>query len=190
MSLRAAEQATEVDRLLIVLKITRGLYNALAGSGDPRHLAFGLLLGLLLGLTPLGALEPLTYLCVLLLLATRAGIGLVLAVAGVAKGALLLGADAATAWVGFQVLEGAGFLRALWSKVLDLPVLGLFGFERYALMGGVVCAIALGAALWVPVTRGVVAFRERVAERLGAYRLVRWLRSAWFVRALSFVFKG
>ncbi|RME73392.1 MAG: hypothetical protein D6776_07155 [Planctomycetota bacterium] len=173
--------------MFTVLKILRKLYLAFAGSRDPRHLAFGFSLGLCMGLVPQGLTEPFTLVFVVLLLVTRAGIGMTLTSFGLTK---LLVMALGTGWLeqlGFIVLERLTFLHRLWATVLDLPVIALFGLDRYVAMGGLVAGLVLSAALWLPFVRFVVWFRTRGAPRLERYRVVRWLKKFWVFRLLGLV---
>ncbi|GIW71112.1 MAG: hypothetical protein KatS3mg102_0654 [Planctomycetota bacterium] len=173
--------------MITLLKIARGLYRAIAGSGRPWHLALGLSLGILLALVPLGLTEPMVWLVVGLLLVTRAGFGIALSAFALGK---LVVALTGTGWiesVGFVLLERSEALQGLWRWALNLPVVALFGLDRYQAMGGLVLAVLLSAIAWVPFIRFVYWVRARELER---YRLVRWLRSFWFVRALGMLSRG
>jgi len=175
--------------VLFAIKILRGLLKGIAGSGEPRHVAFALCLGLFAAFAPLGLLEPMTYVVLLLAIGTRAGLGMTLTSFALFKALTFLFARALTAKLGFFLLEGLGFLKGLWAWALNLPVVALFGLDRYVAMGGLVLGLVLACALYWPLLRGVIWVRERFVKRYENHRLVRWFRSFWFMRAASFAAK-
>ncbi|MFC1707699.1 hypothetical protein ACFL59_12930 [Planctomycetota bacterium] len=176
--------------MVFLLNITRGIYNAIAGSGNPNHVAVGVWLGLIAGLAPLGITEALTLLILFLLLITRAGFAVFLCTLGVVKPIMLAGGSRITEATGVLLLERIDALKPMWETVLNLPVVALFGLDRYEMLGGAMLGVLVGAALFFPIRKAVVTFRESIAPRLNNYRVVRWLRGFWLVRVLSYVFTG
>ena len=175
--------------MLFLLKFTRWLYNSFATAMTPTQLAYGLCLGFFLAMMPWGWTQPHVLALIALVLVTRASWGLFGITAAAVKPLMLLGGNAIAWKVGHAALS-APSLQGFWRTVLDLPVIALFDFDHYQVLGGFLCALVCAAVFFFPIRQSVVVFREKVQPRADQYRLVRWWRGFFLTRALSYVFVG
>ncbi len=150
-----------MSRATIVAMITRKLGALLRGKTTPFQIVAACILGALLGFAPSPTDAPALYvLLVAALLVVNANLGLALLVAGGAK--LVSFAAAPISFrVGRFLLDGP--TEALARKVVNAPVLAWCGLERYAVAGGLLIALALGAGVGLVIARGLAAFRRRMA---------------------------
>src|SRR5262245_5232005 len=116
--------------MLILLKMTRWIYNTFAGAMSPTQIAYGLCLGLFLVMMPWGMQ---TAFVLSLVLVTRASIGLFSLAAAFVKPLMMLGGDVLAWKVGRSALE-APSLKSFWGSVLNLPVVALVPFDNYRIL--------------------------------------------------------
>jgi len=176
--------------MFAIVKLTRWIYNTLAGAMTPNQIAYGLCLGLFVALMPFGLREPHTLAILALVLFTRASIWLFMLTGVLVAPLVALGLDVVCWKVGHFVLEDMASLRGALSRVLNAPVVALVPFDRYAVLGGFLVALAGSIVLFFPIRAFVLFFRRAIQPRADQYRIVRWWRGFWLTKALSFVFIG
>jgi uncharacterized protein (TIGR03546 family) len=176
--------------MIALLKLTRWIYNTLAGAMTPNQIAYGLCLGLFVAFMPMGLRAPQTLAVILLLFLTRASIWLLMLTAALLKPLMLLGLDAVPWKLGRHVLEDMQGLRGALRTVLNAPVLAWFPLDHYAVLGGFLLALAGSVVLFLPIRWFVLWFRRAIQPRADQYRIVRWWRGFFLTRALSYVFVG
>ncbi|MFW6058782.1 MAG: hypothetical protein ACODAQ_01285 [Phycisphaeraceae bacterium] len=160
----------------------------ICGSATPAQLMLACVLGALLGFMPglwqaAGVLVLLTVLLVLLNanLALAAIVGLIAKLVSIP----LLPVSFA---IGRVLLDGP--TEPLFRWLINTPVLALFGFEYYVTTGGLVLGLVFGLVVGALVSRGVGAFRRRIASlEEGSERFKQWESKRW-VRTLLWVLFG
>jgi uncharacterized protein (TIGR03546 family) len=167
--------------------ITRKIGSILRGKATPFQLSAGCILGALLGFLPGFMTAPgLTLLLALLLVLLNANLFLAAVVGGLAKLASLALLPVSFA-IGRVLLEGP--TEGLFRAMVNAPGLALLGVENYAATGGLVVGLIFGALLGWLVTRGVTAFRHRMAnasensERFKQWNSRTWVRWSVFLLA-------
>jgi uncharacterized protein (TIGR03546 family) len=176
--------------MLILLKLTRSLYNTFAGAMSPTQIAYGMCLGLFVTLMPFGVAKAQTLAIFGLLLTTRASWGLFGMTAALVLPAMkALGGQTLLYRIGYSALE-MDSLKPTWQKVLNLPGIALVELDHYAVMGGFLLALAGSIVLFFPLRWGITWFRTNIQPRADQYRVVRWWRGFFLTRALSYIFVG
>jgi uncharacterized protein (TIGR03546 family) len=148
------------------------LIDLLTDASDPRQIAWGFALGMLIGLVPKGNLTA--GVLTLVLLATRAN----LAAAGLAT--LLFSwlgmlADPLTHRLGLALLSSAG-LRPVCDWLYRQPIVPWFHLHNTVVLGNLLC----GLALLLP----VYALGLRGAERLKGWVAGHW--EQWRLKGAAF----
>src|SRR5207302_6749235 len=111
--------------MLILLKLTRSLYNTFAGAMTPTQIAYGMCLGLFVTLMPFGVTKVQTLAVFGLMLTTRASWGLFGLTAAIVLPAMkAIGGQSFLYRVGSSALETES-LKPTWQKVLNLPGIAL-----------------------------------------------------------------
>ncbi len=173
--------------MIVVFKLTRWIYKTLAGGATPAQIAYGLCLGIFVALMPFS--WPLLAIFIALALFTRASVWLLMLSAVLTAPLRLLFLEDWAWSLGHSLLENES-LKPVWVKVLNLPVIAILHFERYAMLGGFVLALAISIVIFYPICRLVVLFREKIQARADQYRIVRWWKGFWLTRALGYVIGG
>ena len=176
--------------MLVLQKLTRSLYNTFAGAMTPTQIAYGLCLGLFLAMMPFSWTNAQTIIIFSLVLVTRASMGLFGLTAALVKPLMMIGGDAISWRLGRWLLEDVPSLKPVWPKLLNLPVIALVDFPRYAVMGGFVMALVSAIVLFFPIRQTIVWFRTSIQPRADQYRIVRWWRGFFLTKLLSWIFVG
>lgn len=148
----------------------RYLAGVFLAADSPRQLAFGVMLGMMIGLVPKGNLIAVGLL--LLLFALRAN--------------LATGTIAATlfSWMGFFVdpishrvghaLLGAERLQPIWAYLYELPLVPWTSFNNTVVFGSLILGICLSYPVYRVSRRMFEVYQPWMLERLEAYKL-SWL---------------
>jgi uncharacterized protein (TIGR03546 family) len=172
---------------VFLLTFIRKLYKVLSSDSSPSAIAVAVAFGVLAGCVPVTC--GLSLFMLLLVLVFRVQIAAALFAWGVTR--LLSKLLLARIFEGVgESLLGTEGLRGFWTWFLNQPVVAWFGLDKYAILGGAVVGLILGAALVIPVRLAVISYRRWLHEKVSSNRFFRWLTSFWFVKVLKFIFVG
>ncbi len=176
--------------MLVLLRLTRSLYNTFAGAMTPSQIAYGLCLGLFLVMMPFKLTHAHTLGVLSLVLVTRASIGLFFLSAALFMPYMKFAGGEAHAWkLGRFALESES-LKGFWTTVLNLPAIAIVDFDKYRVMGGFLLALLFSLVLFLPIRYAVIYFRTEIQAKADQYRIIRWWRGFFLNKALSYVFVG
>jgi uncharacterized protein (TIGR03546 family) len=155
---------------MLILKFIQSLVKALHSDGTPGQLAAGLVLGSILGLTPL------------LNLHNALVFGLIL-ILNVSFPAAMLGWAIATPFgfvldplfdaVGRALLLDVTALRPLWTTLSNVPVVPLTNFNNTVVLGSLVTTLVFAVPLFYLARVGVVRYRASIGERIRNSKLYK-----------------
>ena len=148
---------------MLLLKLLQSLIKALHSDGTPGQLAAGLVLGSILGLTPLLSLHNALVFALIIIL-------------NVSFPAAMLGWAIATPFgfildplfdaVGRAFLLDVTALRPLWTVLENVPVVPLTNFNNTVVLGSLITTLVLLVPLYFLAQWGVVRYRATVGERI------------------------
>jgi uncharacterized protein (TIGR03546 family) len=168
--------------------LLRSIGGVLRGRGTPVQFMIACILGGMLGFVPGFSQAPgLIVALTLLLIVLNANLFLALAAGLVAK-ALALVSLPVSFLVGRALLDGP--TQSLFKKAINAPVLAFFGFEYYAVTGGLLIGLIVGVTMGLGVVVGIRSFRRRMSGvEEDSERYQKWT-GKWYVKLLLFVFAG
>lgn len=168
--------------------ITRTIGKIFRGNATPFQLMLASVLASMLGFMPGLAQAPgLILVLLLLLIIFNANLALA-ALVGVAAKILSLLLMPVSFAAGRLLLDGP--LQGLFKKMINAPVLALFGWEYYATTGGLAMGLIVGAVAGTGVIKLVTAFRKKMAElETGSEKFQHFAAKKW-VKLLTFIFVG
>lgn len=172
---------------MFFLTLTRKLYKVLSSDSSPSAVAFAVAFGILAGCVPVTS--GLTLFLLLCILVFRVHVAAALLAWGLTRLLSTLVLARLFEGVGEALLEPEA-LHGFWTWFVNLPVVAWFGLTQYAILGGAVVGVVLGAALFVPIRMTVISYRKWLHERVSSNRFFRWLTNFWVVKLLRFVFVG
>ncbi len=153
-----------------MLLLIQSLIKTLHSEGTPGQVAAGLVLGSILGLTPLLSLHNVVVVGLIVILNVSIPSAMLGWALGIPAGFLL---DPLFDVIGRGLLLGTPALRPLWTALYNAPVAPLSGFNNTVVLGSLVSSLALGVPLFFAARRGVTRYRATVAERLKRSALYR-----------------
>ena len=170
---------------MLILKFLQSLIKTLHSDGTPGQIAVGFALGAALGLTPLLNAHNLVIITALALLNVSFGAGM-LAMAVFAPLGFAL--DPVFDRIGHSLLVDVGWLRPLWERLDQTPVLSATNLNNTVVLGSVIVWLLLSVPLVVAARYGVVHYRATLGARLRetriyhtivasqAYNVYRWFQ--------------
>jgi len=172
---------------MFLLTFIRKLYKTLSSDRSPSAIAFAVAFGIVAGCVPVFC--GLTLFMLLLTLVFRVQIATALLAWGLTRLACLAGLARGFESLGESLLETES-LKPFWTWLCNAWVTAWFGLDRYAILGGALTGVLLGAALWYPVRAFVIGYRRFAHEKLSQNKFFRWLTNFFVVKFLRFVFVG
>lgn len=148
---------------MLLLKLIQSLVKALHSDGTPGQLAAGLVLGSILGLTPLLNLHN-AIIFGLIIICNVSFPGAMLGWAVFIPIGFLL--DPLFDAVGRLLLLEVGALRPLWTALSNVPVLPLTNFNNTVVLGSVVTSLVLTVPFYFLFRWGVARYRATIGERI------------------------
>lgn len=168
--------------------ISRSIGGILRGKGTPAQFMMACILGAALGFMPGVKQAPgLVLFLTLLLILLNANLFLAVTVGLLAKLAALFMMPVSFA-IGRFALDGPA--QGLFKSMINAPVLAFFGFEYYAVTGGLLLGIVVGVIVGLAVVTIVNAFRRKMSGfEENSERYKQWSSKGW-VKMVLFVFAG
>jgi uncharacterized protein (TIGR03546 family) len=156
--------------MFALIKLIQSLFGALHSEGTPGQLAAGIVLGSVLGLTPLLNIHNAIVFAALVLLNVSFAGGMLGWALFIPIGFLL---DPLFDWLGHALLL-AQPLRGFWTSLYNTPIVPLTNFNNTVVLGSVVFAVLAAVPLFFALRVGVVRYRATIGERV---RQSKWYRA-------------
>lgn len=172
---------------MFLLTFIRKLYKVLSSDASPSAIAFAIAFGVVAGCVPV--LSHLALFMLLLTLVFRVQIASMLLAWGLTRLACLVGLARAFESMGETLLEKES-LKPLWKFVCNTQVLAWLDLHIYAILGGAVTGVCVGALLFMPVRWFVISYRRFVHEKLSQNKFFKWATNFFVVKVLRFIFVG
>ncbi len=172
---------------MFLLTFIRKLYKVLSSDGSPSAISFAMAFGVVAGCVPVRS--GLALFMLLLTLVFRVQIAAALLAWGLTRFACSIGLARLFESMGERLLENES-LHGFWKVVCNAPVLAWFGLDRYAMLGGAITGLCVGAALFLPVRALIIGYRKFAHEKLAQNKFFKWMMNFFVVRILRFIFIG
>lgn len=156
------------------------LLKVLNSETGPWQLAFGVSLGMILGLTPMLSMHNVIVL--LLVLWCRVNLSLFLLSFGVFSGIAYI-LDPVFHQTGFSVLNALSMIP-LWTEWYNEALMRWTRFNNTVVMGSLVVSLLLFMPMTLLARLGVKYYRQRWQKRLENSPLMKWLNTTRWTQAL------
>lgn len=169
--------------------LTRRIGKILRGRATPFQVIAAAVLGSMIAFIPAGFLQApgLILALLLILLMLNANLAVAAIIGGLAKLASLA-LMPVSFHIGRVLLDGP--TQPIFKAAINAPVLAFFGFETYAVTGGLVLGLIFGLAAGLLIVAGVGRFRRKMASLEEGSERYKKMTSKWWVRLMTFVFVG
>lgn len=165
------------------LKFLSKFIKVLRAGESPPLIAVGFTLGFVVGFTPFWTLQNMVLLAVAIL--TKVNLAAVFF-------SLFLFSFVAylfDPWLhslGYVILVDLESLHVLWTALYNMPVAPFTRFNNTVVMGSLVVALILAAPVYLLAKRGIIVYRERWAEKIERWKVVRYIKGSavynWYER--------
>ncbi|MBN1560414.1 TIGR03546 family protein [candidate division KSB1 bacterium] len=168
---------------MVVLKILSKLFKALRSNESPNQLAWGFVLGMIIGLTPLWNLHNLVVIVLILIFKVNAAMaGVAFILFDIIVFAFLPLLDPLFHSLGYWLLVDVEWLRPLWVFISTTPVLAWCNFNNTVVLGSFVVALLLVVPLYFFTKWWVVQYRDKIDARIQKWKIVQILKSTKLVQ--------
>ncbi|MFC2061095.1 TIGR03546 family protein [Elusimicrobiota bacterium] len=159
---------------MIWIKLIKKLLKALNADATPSEIAGGVVLGMVIGLTPAFSLINIVIVIFLIILKVNISSAVFSSIIfGIAGYAL----DPLAHILGRKILL-AEKLSDLWTTLYNTPVIPLTAFNNTIVMGSIVISIILMIPVFIFAKKFVVLYREKLKERLEKMKFVKMLKAS------------
>ncbi|WP_345980045.1 TIGR03545 family protein [Sulfurimonas sp. HSL3-2] len=150
------------------MKFIIKLFKALNSGQTPWQVTLALVLGMVMGLTPVSGVQTVVIIFLALLLNIHFGLFLVSAAFFAGIGYIF---DPLFESFGYTLLS-AGALKGLWTSMYNSGIMRLTYFNNTIVLGSFVVAVVLALPLYVILNRVILTSRDKIAAFLDRYPLL------------------
>jgi len=155
--------------MFLIMRYIAKLLKALASEASPGQIAGGIILGMIIGLTPLSSLHNL--LIVVLILVLKVNIGMALLSFTIFSGIAYL-ADPLFHSFGVWLLELES-MQETWTSMYNNEWIALTEFYNTVVIGSLATAILLCFPMFPLATYGVLQYRKHIHEKMMKWKVVK-----------------
>ncbi len=167
--------------LSLLLQPIRQLLDALLANDSPRQVAWGVTIGMVLGMVPKENLIAIALGMLLCSLRVNRSAGL--AAAGLFT-LLSPSFDSITHLVGHKLLTESS-LEPMWAWLYDLPLGPWVGFDNTVVLGSLLLGLYMSYPCYWATLVAWRRYRAPLAERIARYRVTRWVAGASLANRLG-----
>ncbi|MEQ8523871.1 TIGR03546 family protein [Gracilimonas sp.] len=162
--------------MFLLMRYIAKLLKALASEASPSQIAGGIILGMIIGLTPVSSLHNLFI--VILILMLKVNIGMALLSFTIFSGIAYL-ADPLFHSFGIWLLELES-MQQTWTNMYNNEWIALTEFYNTVVIGSLVTAILLCIPVFPLATYGVVQYREHIHAKIQKWKVVQAFKGTKF----------
>ncbi len=162
--------------MFLIMRYIAKLLKALASEASPNQIAGGIILGMIIGLTPLSSLHNLFI--VVLILVLKVNIGMALLSFTIFSGIAYL-ADPLFHSFGVWLLELESMQEA-WTAMYNNEWIALTEFYNTVVIGSFVTAVLLCIPVFPLARFGVIQYREHIHQKMQKWKIVKAFKGTKF----------
>jgi uncharacterized protein (TIGR03546 family) len=157
------------------LEILVKIFKILRSDASPKQISAGVIIGMIIGLTPFWTLHNLILIVLVIILSVNIGSVLFSFIIFSAIGYLL---DPLFHHLGYFLLVDIEALKGLWTTLYNLPVIALSRYNNTVVMGSLLVAIILTIPLFFLVKKGVIYYRENIDSKMQKWKIIRVIKGS------------
>lgn len=160
---------------MFILQFMSRLIKILRSAASPTQIAWGFIIGMVIGLTPLWSLHNLILL--ILIIIFNVNIATVIFSFIIFSGIAYL-LDPIFHNLGFVLLADTSFLHPLWTSLYNIPVLALSKYNNTVVLGSLVCSVILLFPVYLLIKKSVIAYRENIDVKIQNWKIVKLVKGS------------
>ena len=158
---------------MFVLEFIAKLIKILRSEISPNQIAWGFVLGMILGLTPFWSLHNL--LVVILIIILKVNLATAIFSFGIFSAVAYL-VDPLFHSFGYYILVDLESLNDFWTWLYNVPILALSKFNNTVVMGSLVSSIILMIPVYFLVKIGVINYREKIDVKIKNWKFIKLIK--------------
>ena len=163
---------------MIWLKIISKIIRILNAEATPKQIAGGVMLGMIIGLTPTFSLHNIVVVFLILVIKVNLTAAIL---AMFAFDLIAYGLDPLSDWIGYGILTSTA-LRPLWIDAYNAAIIPFTRFNNTIVMGSFVISLILLYPIFRLTSYGVERYRSDLASTFQRWRIVRAVKMSRFYR--------
>ncbi len=161
------------------LDLLAKLFKILRSEDSPNKIAFGFVMGMIIGLTPLWTIHNLILIVLIVILRVNIGASLF---GYIIFGMLAYVLDPVFHSFGYYLLVDVAVLHGFWARLYQIPVVALSHYNNTVVIGSLVSSIILFIPVFFAMKYFVVWYRRVVDPKLQKLRIVQIFKATKFYR--------
>ena len=163
---------------MILLKLIAKIFRILNAEATPEQIAGGVMLGMIIGLTPTFSLHNIVVVFLILVIK----VNLTAAILSMFAFDLIgFGVDPLSDWLGYAILTSTA-LRPLWIEAYNAVVIPFTRFNNTLVMGSLVISLILLYPIFRLTKYGVERYRSDLAAKFQQWRIVKAVKMSSFYK--------
>jgi uncharacterized protein (TIGR03546 family) len=163
---------------MILLKLIAKIFRILNAEATPKQIAGGVMLGMIIGLTPTFSLHNIVV--VFLILVIKVNITAAI-LSMFAFNLIGYAVDPLSDWLGYTILTSA-VLRPFWIEAYNAAIIPFTRFNNTIVMGSFVISLILLYPIFRLAIYGVDRYRSDIAAKFQQWRIVKAVKMSRFYR--------
>ena len=163
---------------MIFLKLIAKIFRILNAEATPKQIAGGVILGMIIGLTPTFSLHNIVVVFLILVIKVNITAAILSMFAFDLVG---YGVDPFSDWLGYAILASTA-LRPLWIEAYNAAIIPFTRFNNTIVMGSFVISLILLYPIFRLATYGVVRYRSDLAAKFQQWRIVKAVKMSRFYK--------
>ncbi len=162
---------------MFILEFLAKLFKILRSEVSPSQIAWGMVFGMIIGLTPFWSLHNL--ILILLIIMLKVNIAMAILSFGVFSGVAYI-FDPLFHHLGYFVLVDASGLNNLWTTLYNIPVIALSRYNNTVVMGSLIIALLFIVPFYFSSKKFVFVYREKIDPKLQKLKIVQLVKGSKF----------
>jgi len=163
---------------MIWLKVVGKIFRILNAEATPKQIAGGVMLGMIIGLTPTFSLHNIVVVILILFVKVNLTAAILSMFAFDLIGYAL---DPLSNWIGYGILTSTT-LRTLWIEAYNAAIVPFTRFNNTIVMGSVVISLGFTYPIFRLTKYGVERYRSDLAAKFQQWRIVKAVKMSRFYR--------
>lgn len=160
---------------MLIMKFLAKLLKILRSGATPAQISWGIVFGMILGLTPLMSLHNL--IIIFLMIIFEVNIAMAIFAFAIFSGfAYLL--DPLFHNIGYYLLADVTFMQGIWTSFYNTPIIALSRFYNTIVMGSLVSSLILVLPVYILGKQFVVVYRTRIDPHIEKLKIVKIVKGS------------
>lgn len=162
---------------MFILEFLAKLFKILRSEVSPHQIAWGMVFGMIIGMTPFWSLHNLILIFLIIIL--KVNIAMAILSFGIFSGIAYI-FDPLFHNLGFFILVDMSGLKNLWTTLYNIPVIALSRYNNTVVMGSLFVSILLIIPFYFSSKKFVLVYREKIDPKFQKLKIVQVVKGSKF----------